>query len=299
MNKKFLWLVYGACTSALTLLALAMLTNSASAHAPGEKSGIKILVIGATSRTADELIPQALWRGHDVIGLARRPHAVRFAGHPNLALIKADVRDQDSLKAAFAGHEDAIIVSLFGARDDPDKEVAESDLMTVGISNIIVVMKASGNERIFATSSASVQEMPKFGYKADTPRPDDLTIRTGLWYYLKRGLYNDMTEMERIVRKSDLNYTNLRPGLILIEPAYGNVKAAVDVNAPGQRVITYADFAAFILDVIETDEYDRTTVGIYSDRPIEFGDDKINPEAIMARQKEINRKIREELADQQ
>ncbi len=285
----------GKCT-AFAVCLFVFTAGFASAHGAGEPSGTKIIIIGATSRTADELIPQALWRGHEVIGVARRPHAVRHAAHPNLTVLKADVRDPESLAKAFAGHGGAVVVSVFGSRADPMEEIAETDLMAVGISNIIQVMKANGNTRLITTSSASVQEMPKFGYEADTSRPENLTVRSGLWYYLKRGLYNDMMEMERIVRESGLNYINLRPGLILIEPPYGNIKIAVDVDAPGQRVITYADFAAFILDAVETDHYDRTTIGVYSDRPIEFSDDGINPEALMARQGEINRRIREELA---
>ena len=295
MSNRRLVSLIGCCTAVAVCLFVFM-ASFAFAHSPGEKSSTKIIVIGATSRTADELIPQALWRGHEVIGVARRPHAVRHAAHPNLTVLKADVRDPESLAKALVGHGDAVVVSVFGSRADPMEEIAETDLMAVGISNIIQVMNANGNTRLITTSSASVQEMPKFGYKADTPRPENLTVRSGLWYYLKRGLYNDMMEMERIVRESGLAYINLRPGLILLEPPYGNIEVAVDEDAPGQRVITYADFAAFILDAVETDQYDRTTIGVYSDRPIEFSGDGINPEALMARQGEINRRIREELA---
>ncbi len=297
MSTNFRFSVQRKCVAVATFVLTFALTPAVS-HEAGERSGTKIVIVGATSRTADELIPQALWRGHEVIGLARRPHAVRYAAHPNLTVLKADVRDQDSLNTALGGHDDAVVISVFGSRGDPTEEVAVSDLMAEGISNLIQAMKENGYDRLFATSSASVQEMPKFGYEADTPRPQNLTVRSGLWYYLKRGLYNDMAEMERIVRESGLTYVVLRPGLILVEPAYGNLKAAVDVDAPGQRVITYADFAAFILDAIETNVYDNSTIGVYSDRPIEFSDTGINPEALMARQREINRQIREELAGQ-
>ncbi|MBM3515354.1 MAG: NAD-dependent epimerase/dehydratase family protein [Alphaproteobacteria bacterium] len=268
----------------------------AVAHGPGEASDLTIAVVGATSRTADELIPQALWRGHKVIAIARRPHAVRFQSHPRLRLVEADVENVASVTAALKGEGDAIVVSVFGAREDPQAEVPQSTLMTNGVRNILQAMRTNGNRKIITVSSASVQEMPKFGYTANTPRPENLTIRTGLWYYLKRGLYNDMAEMERVARDSGLTYINLRPGLILTEPARGNIKTASNVDAPGQRVITYADFAAFILDAAESSTYDNATVGVYSDRPIEFNDQGLNPEAMMARQREINRKIREEVA---
>jgi putative NADH-flavin reductase len=262
-----------------------------------EKASLELILIGATSRTADELISQALRRGHKVAALARRPDAVKHAAHTNLEVLQADVRDVESLSRAFKGRPDAVVVSLIGSRGDPREEVAVSDLFTVGIQNTLLAMKRNKLTTVFAVSSASVQELPKYGYKADTPRPENLTIRNGLWYYLKRGLYNDMADMESALRESDADYTVLRPGLILVEPPRGNIKAAVNVDAPGQRVITYDDFAAFILDAAESGEYSRSTVGVYSDRPIIFGGD-INPEELMRRQGEINRKIREELGKQ-
>ncbi len=63
------------------LLALSLVSTTVRSHEAGDPSGLEILVIGATSRTANELIPQALWRGHEVIAFARRPYRVRFAGH--------------------------------------------------------------------------------------------------------------------------------------------------------------------------------------------------------------------------
>ena len=48
------------------LLVLLLMSMDAGANAAGEPSGIKIVIVGATSKTANELIPQALWRGHEV-----------------------------------------------------------------------------------------------------------------------------------------------------------------------------------------------------------------------------------------
>ncbi|MEE8321683.1 MAG: hypothetical protein V3R68_07585, partial [Gammaproteobacteria bacterium] len=54
-------------------LALVMFVPDTRAQDGTDPSGIKIVVIGATARTADELIPQALRRGHEVVAFARRP----------------------------------------------------------------------------------------------------------------------------------------------------------------------------------------------------------------------------------
>lgn len=250
---------------------LLLVSTAAGAHeAPGD-SGFRILVIGATSRTANELIPQALWRGHEVVAFARRPHRVRLAEHEHLRIVKGDVYDQSTIEAALSGDGDEVVITLVGPRPAPGEEIPEMDLMSAGTTNIIKAMRAKGNSRLVATSSTAVQELAKLGYKADTPRPEGLTAPGALWFYFMRGPYNDMIKMEGIVRDSGLDYMILRPGLMLTEPAYGNIRLAVDVETPGQRVITYADFAAFILDQIESSKFVGRTVGVYSDRKIEFG----------------------------
>ena len=270
-------------------------TKPIRAHDLDETSGIKILVIGATSRTANELIPQALWRGHEVIAFARRPQRVRYAAQERLTIVKGDVYDKATIEAALSGTGDEIVITLIGPRTEPGTEVPEMDLMSTGTTNIIAAMKAKGNHRLFAVSSTAVQTVAKLGYKADTPRPEGLNETNGLWYYFMRGPYNDMIKMEGIVRDSGLDFIIMRPGQMLVEPAYGNIKLAVDTATPKQPLITYADFAAFILDQLESDQYLGTTVGVYSDRKMEFGKN-IDLAAEEAKRMQSYRQLQNDLA---
>ena len=226
-----------------------------------ESSGLKILLIGATARTAEELIPQALEAGHQVIGLARRPNAVKFE-HENLTVVKGDVYDIESLKAAMTGEE--IVISVYGPRTTPEIEIAESDLMSQGTANIIEAMKAKGNKRLFATSSTSVErEIP------DT-KPVDVPL-TQMWMWNMRGVYRDMRLMEDVVHASGLEAMVLRPCQLLQEPMRHDVLLAVDEPAPGRRLVTYADFSAFILSQLESDDYIGSTVSVYGERTIDWG----------------------------
>ncbi len=68
-NVPFAALIVGL----LGFSALLMGTTMLRAHEPGEPSGKRVVIIGATSRTANELIPRARWRGHEVIAFARAP----------------------------------------------------------------------------------------------------------------------------------------------------------------------------------------------------------------------------------
>lgn len=248
------------------LLAALMVSTSAAAPEAVEPSGITIVIIGATARTADYLIPQALWRGHEVIAFARRPNRVIHAPDPRLTVVKGDVYDEASIEAALSGDGDEIIISVYGPRVDPTVEVPETDLLSQGTTNIIQAMRAKGNTRLFVTTSTAMLEVVKRGYKADTPKPEGITGQSGLWFYNLRGVYNDMLKMEGIVKKSGLDFTIFRPAQLLQGAPRGDLELAVNTAPPNHRVIMYSDFAALFLDALETDQYIGDTVGVVSER---------------------------------
>lgn len=259
-------LPYVAWISRLLILS-AVLFGSVPlyAHEQGEPSGTKVVIIGATARTANYMIPQALWRGHEVVAFARRPQRVKHKPHPRLTIVKGDVYDQASIEAALSGDGNEVVISVYGPRVDPTVEVPETDLMSTGTTNIINAMKAKGNRRLFVTTSTAMQEVVKRGYKADTPKPEGLTGASGLWFYNLRGPYNDMLKMEGIVKESGLDFIIFRPAQLMEEPPRGNILLTVNTETPNRRIITYPDFASVILDQIDSDEYLGDTIGVYSE----------------------------------
>jgi putative NADH-flavin reductase len=250
-------------TGLLAFGASLMDSKALRAHEPDEPSGIKVVIIGATARTANYMIPQALWRGHEVVAVARRPQRVRHKPHPRLTIVKADVYDQASIEAALSGDE--VVISVYGPRVDPTVEVPETDLMSLGTTNIINAMKAKGNRRLFVTTSTAMQEVVKRGYKADTPKPEGISGESGLWFYNLRGPYNDMLKMEGIVKESGLDFIIFRPAQLMEEPPRGNLLLTVNTETPNRRIIMYPDFAAIILDQVESDTYLGDTIGVYSE----------------------------------
>jgi len=249
----------------LTVSASLMDVKSAHSHELDEPSGSKIVIIGATARTANYMIPQALWRGHEVVALARRPYRVMHKPHPRLTIVKGDVYDQASIEAALSGDGDEIVISVYGPRVDPTVEVPETDLMSLGTTNIIKAMQAKGNRRLFVTTSTAMQEVVKRGYKADTPKPEGIYGASGLWFYNLRGVYNDMLKMEEVVKESGLDFIIFRPAQLLEEPPRGNLLLTVNTQTPNRRIIMYPDFAAVMLDQVESDQYLGDTIGVYSD----------------------------------
>ena len=251
-------------TGLLAFSASLMDSTTLRAHEPGEPSGKRVVIIGATARTANYMIPQALWRGHEVVALARRPYRVRIQKHPRLTIVKGDVYDQASIEAALSGGDNEIVISIYGPRVDPTIEIPETDLMSQGTTNIINAMKAKGNRRLFVTTSTAMQEVVRRGYKADTPKPEGVTAASGLWFYNLRGPYNDMLKMEGIVKESGLDFIIFRPVQLMEEPPRGNFLLTVNTETPNRRVIMYPDFAAVMLEQVSSNQYIGDTIGVYS-----------------------------------
>ena len=69
-----------------------------------------------------------------------------------------------------------------------------------------------------------------------------------------------------------LDYVILRPPFLVEEPARGDLNLAVNADSPKGTMATYADFASFVLDQVEGDDYLNATVGITTDRQLQWGE---------------------------
>jgi uncharacterized protein YbjT (DUF2867 family) len=222
-----------------------------------------IVVMGATAQSAPEIIRQALEQGRKVTALARRPEAVLNAGHTNLKIVKGDVREPTTLEAALTGKE--VVISLIGPRVDPRVELESMDLYTVGTANIAAAMKKKGNKKLLVTSSLGAEHVV-------TEKPKSTELRD-MWLWNGRKLYADMAAMEKMMPSLGLQYVILRPGFMLDQPMARNLRIAVDDTSPkgAGPIVTFADFADFVLKQVDADQYNGKAVSIYSDVQSDWG----------------------------
>ncbi|WP_433272223.1 NAD(P)-dependent oxidoreductase [Actinosynnema sp. CS-041913] len=203
-----------------------------------------LLVFGANGATGQVIVQEALRAGHTVTAAVRDPATFRavpaeFRAAP-LDVVRADVRDPDSVRATVAGH-DAVISAIGPAGRRAD------GLYSTAARTLVAAMVAGGVDRLVVLSSS--------GARHDDPNHP-------LWYRviartLMKELYSDMRLMEDIMRDSPLDWTSVRPGRIADEPPTGVYRVQDGVNPKGGTSVTRVDLARFVVGVVDDERWSR------------------------------------------
>ena len=215
---------------------------------------MRLLVIGSTGRLGSEVVRQALDAGHDVTAFARNPAAVTNAGE-RLRVAQGDVLDQASIERALAG-QDAVI-SCLGTRDRK-----QLGLRTEGARRLVAAMGSGPARRLVVFSAFGVGDS-----RAQLTRTTFFFSRVILPLLLARQ-FEDMAQMEELVRRSALDWVIVRPSALTTKPATGAVKVAGNGNGNGDgkagSSIPIADVAAFMLESATSDAYVGRSPVIYA-----------------------------------
>src|SRR5207249_5701719 len=74
---------------------------------------MKLFLIGATGRTGQEIVQQALARGHHVTAFVRSPENIHLKNE-GLTVLKGNAMDENELREAMLNHD--AVVSTLGPR---------------------------------------------------------------------------------------------------------------------------------------------------------------------------------------
>lgn len=208
---------------------------------------MKILVLGATGRTGNVIVKQALERGLHVNALVR--DTARLASRDDqLKIFEGTPYEKKDIEKAIKG-VDAVISALNVNRksDFPwARLVAPPDLMSRSIANSVELMKAQGIKRIIVISAAGAGDS-----KENTPGWFRWIINNSNIKYA----YRDHDRQEELLKASGLDWTALRPtGLSGKESDKKLVITTKDGPRPGFMISRQA-VAKFILDILEDPEY--------------------------------------------
>jgi putative NADH-flavin reductase len=205
---------------------------------------MKLLIIGATGATGREIVSQALTQGHAVTALVRDSGKANFAQHVEKAV--GNVLEPGTLEKVLTGQE-AVICSLGSAATGPFKEMT---MLSQGTRNLVAAMKSQRVSRLICITGIGAGDSEGHGP----------------WYYnwliqplMLRGVYNDKTRQEEIVRGSGLVWTLVRPAILANGAAKGLGAVQVVTQLAGIHVtkIRRADVAAFCLRELADGRYQR------------------------------------------
>lgn len=197
---------------------------------------MRIAVLGATGRTGAEVLRRALERGHEVVGYARRPHAVP-AG-PGVTVQGGQLSDQFALTAALTGC-DAVVVTV-----GPSLMTLRPRLMRTAMPTVIAAMHAASVRRIVVLSALGVGVT-----RANTRFPYSWAAPT-----LMAGVFADHDRGESLLERSGLDWTTVHPGPLTNGHQTDHpmiIDAAVGRRLPGIPRTSRADVAEAMLDMID------------------------------------------------
>jgi nucleoside-diphosphate-sugar epimerase/phosphohistidine swiveling domain-containing protein len=164
---------------------------------------LKVLVTGASGVFGREISERLTRRGHQVVGLSRRPPAQR---RPGVEHVAADIRDLEAVTAAVDGcdavaHCAWAVEALFG-------DAAERAINIGGTQNVLTAMERTGVRRIVFAGSTT----------AYGPRPDDrgrLTEDTPLRPHPDAAYAVCKAEVEAMLASADVDDVAIRAPIVV------------------------------------------------------------------------------------
>lgn len=213
---------------------------------------MKVALVGANGKIGSRILEEALSRGHEVTGIARKPESSAIK-NPNLTWVKGDVLDTDALAEILKEHD--AVISAFGIDwSKPETFHLFSDVA----QSVINAAKKAGVKRLINVGGAGSLEVAPGVQLVDTPNfPAE-------W---KLGALAQRDSLEVFRKENDLDWTFFSPAII-IEPGAKTGKARLGKDNPvfdadGNSHITYDDYASALIDELEKPQFikARFTIG--------------------------------------
>jgi len=219
---------------------------------------MKLTIFAATGGIGRQLLQQAVAAGHDVTAVVRNPQ--KLSGQVRVVTADLAAADPAVLESAVDG-ADAVLSGL-GPRSNAEAGVARQ-----GTRAIVQGMQATGVRRIVVVSAAPIGTVPSPG-RPKPPRHDPgdgFFMRNLLSPMTKVALrqhYADLALMEDVLRDSGLDWTVVRPPRLTDKPLTGTYRTAYGQNLRRGALVSRADVAHLMLDVLERPEAIKQVIGI-------------------------------------
>ncbi len=207
---------------------------------------MKIIVFGATGKTGQKLVDQALSKNYQVTAFVRTPEKLKQGEQRNLIVVKGDVLNYNQVAAAIE-NQDIVFCNLGMPASD------KSYLRTDGTANIIKAMKEKKVSRFVCQTS--------LGF-ADTKEVLPWHMKYLIVPFILKNAFRDHEQQERVIEKSELDWTIVRPGNMTNGKLTGTYKHGFEPTEKIKLKISRNDVSHFMLDQIDNKQYLNKKVGI-------------------------------------
>jgi nucleoside-diphosphate-sugar epimerase len=137
---------------------------------------VKALVTGATGKVGNAVARALAARGDEVVALARSPEAARAVLPREVSVVRGDVTEPESVRAAASGCE-----LVFNAMGIPEQWVRDEDVFervnARGAETVVLAAREAGVRRVVHTSTIDVFEADADG-RLDESRVSDTPKNT-------------------------------------------------------------------------------------------------------------------------
>ena len=202
---------------------------------------MKIVIFGATGKTGQHVCRRALAERHLVTAFTRSVNKIDST-NPDLLAVQGDIKDAETVAAAVAGQEAAIVV--LGSNGLGDKTT-----LTTGTRNVVDGMTQHNVQRIVVLSAAGVGE---------SWRQTSWLVRI-MFKTMLRNIYSDHVNQEALIKKSSLDWTIVRAAILKDGPASGDYTAS---NSGKVKNINRADLADFLIRQVSDQNYRKQAVSV-------------------------------------
>lgn len=205
-----------------------------------------IVVIGASRGIGLETVKAALQAGHRVRAFARSAGAIPIR-HEHITKIPGDALDRAAVEKAIAGADGVIQAIGLSMGSEFFKG---TNLFSATTRVLVDAMQAAGVARLVAVTGIGA---------GDSRGRGGLLYDTFLFPLVLKRVYDDKDVQERIIRSSSLDWTIVRPGILVDTPVRGTVRALTDPATWRAAPVARADVAEFLVRELEERKFLRET----------------------------------------
>jgi putative NADH-flavin reductase len=207
---------------------------------------MNIVIFGATGRTGQVLVSQALERGHTVTAVARHPATITLR-HDHLRIVRGFFDQSESIDAALIGQ--SAVLSAVGAPMSRAATSAHAD----SACSIVAAMGRTGVRRLICITSGGTNPQHD---------PNLPLVFEQVFKRIFANIYQDQMAMEKIVMASDTDWTIVRPAALIDGPATARCRVAEAYAIRGGNETPRADLADFMLNQLDDPTYIRKAVAL-------------------------------------